>query len=87
MIGSANRDESVFEDPDRFDIRRSPNRHVAFGMGIHYCVGAPLARLEADIALTTLLPGIRRIEVEATEPGAFLRPGGPKSLKVRFELA
>jgi cytochrome P450 len=55
VLGSANRDESQFTQPDELDIARSLNRHVAFGQGIHVCLGAPLARLEGDIAFTTLL--------------------------------
>jgi len=85
MLASANRDEEAFDRPNDFVVDRQPNRHVAFGMGIHYCVGAPLARLEADIAMRTLLPRITAIEVEQVEPAALLRPGGPKSLRVRFQ--
>ena len=61
QIGSANRDEDQFPNADTFDIRRTPNRHIAFGHGIHFCLGAPLARLEAKIALTLLLERLQDI--------------------------
>ncbi len=54
-LASANRDETIFADPDRLDITRDPNRHLAFGIGMHYCLGAPLARMEAAIALNALV--------------------------------
>ena len=65
-IGSANRDERQFERPARFDVDRSPNRHLAFGHGIHFCLGGPLARLEARIALEGILSRL---------PGLALAPG------------
>jgi cytochrome P450 len=68
-IGSANRDTEQFPMPDHFDLDRQANRHLAFGHGIHYCLGAPLARLEARIALTSMLARIERIE---QEPGTIL---------------
>ncbi|AXJ10022.1 cytochrome P450 [Arthrobacter sp. PM3] len=68
-IGSANRDPEQFPQPDVFDAGRSPNRHLAFGQGIHFCLGAPLARLEARIALEAVLS---RLPGLAVEPGARL---------------
>lgn len=65
-IGSANRDQKHFTDPDVFDVGRAPNRHLAFGQGIHFCLGAPLARLEARIALHTVIDRL---------PGLALAPG------------
>ena len=87
FLGSANRDETVFPRPDEFLLDRGNNRHVAFGMGIHYCVGAPLARLEAEIALRELLPRIMGVEIPPGQQAVLLRPGGPKSLRVRFAMA
>jgi cholest-4-en-3-one 26-monooxygenase len=59
---SANRDERVFADPDRFDVRRAPNPHLAFGVGPHLCIGAALARLEARVLFEELLPRVGDIE-------------------------
>ena len=60
-IGSANRDETQFPNADTFDMRRTPNRHIAFGHGIHFCIGAPLARLEAKIAFETMTQRLTNI--------------------------
>ncbi len=68
-IGSANHDEALFSQPERFDIQRTPNKHIAFGNGIHYCLGAPLARLEARLALGAML---ERFSTISLAPGSIL---------------
>jgi cholest-4-en-3-one 26-monooxygenase len=85
---SANRDEDVFPNPDTFDIRRSPNEHVAFGFGEHYCLGANLARLE----LQEIFRGIvgRLHDIEVTAPARRLRScfiNGVKEMRIRFRPA
>ncbi|MBA4541528.1 MULTISPECIES: cytochrome P450 [Thermoactinomyces] len=70
-IGSANRDEQKFTDPDEFQLRRNPNPHLSFGKGIHFCLGAPLARLEAKIALEEFL---KRYSSIALKEGYQLDP-------------
>jgi cytochrome P450 PksS len=88
VLLAANNDPGRFPDPETFDITREPNRHVAFGFGIHYCLGAPLARLEAAIVAGSLLERWPRIDF-ASDPddlewssGFFLR--GVRHLPVRI---
>jgi cytochrome P450 len=84
LFGSANRDGAVFERGDELDLARSPNPFLAFGAGIHYCLGAPLARLELGIAFQTLLRRAPRLELVATptwKPTFVLR--GLRELRVR----
>lgn len=84
LIGAANRDPAVFKDPDRLDILRPRNSHLAFGRGIHHCLGATLARLEGGIAIEMLLQRFPRMNLLEDRPryhsGVVLR--GLKSLKV-----
>lgn len=90
VIGSANRDETVFENADALDITREPNRHLSFGQGIHFCVGAPLARLEGQIAINTLMRRMPDLRLSVPtdslrwRPSIFLR--GLERLPVAFSL-
>jgi cytochrome P450 len=86
LLGSANRDEEAFDRADEFVVDREPNRHLGFGMGIHYCLGAPLARLEGLIAMQTLAPRIKRLLIVDQGEGGALQVGGPERMMVRFEL-
>ena len=67
LIGSANRDPAAFAHPDVFDVARLDNNHLGFGFGIHHCIGAPLARLEAQIALPMLFRRARSVELATDE--------------------
>ena len=75
VIGSANRDERQFAQPDTLNLTREPNRHLAFGQGVHYCLGAPLARLEGQIAINTLLSRLPQVRL-AVARGALRRRRG-----------
>ena len=84
---SANRDEEVFDDPFRFDVGRDPNKHVAFGYGVHFCLGAALARMEVNSFFTELLPRLKSIELNGNpELIATTFVGGLKHLPIRYEL-
>jgi len=68
FLSAANRDPRQFEDPDRLDLTRAPNRHLAFGWGIHFCLGAPLARLEAALAFRSLLERVPGLALADAQP-------------------
>jgi cytochrome P450 len=90
MIGSANRDPHYFTEPNRFDIRRNPNPHIAFGHGIHSCLGAALARMEARIALGDFLclaPEFELASSEPWQPRRALHVHGPTNLRLRLRTA
>jgi len=84
---SGNRDEEVFDQPFRFDISRDPNKHVAFGYGVHFCLGAALARMEMNSLYTELIPRLESIEL-AGEPEltATTFVGGLKHLPIRYSI-
>lgn len=87
---SGNRDASAFDDADRFDITRTPNRHLSFGHGIHYCLGAGLGRLEARIAIESLLQRYPDVALDDTHPAEALESVvlfGLRSLPVRLAAA
>lgn len=75
-VGSANRDETHFPGPDVFDLHRSPNQHLAFGHGIHFCLGAPLARIEAAVASAVLLDRCAELAICRDEPLPYYDPYG-----------
>jgi cytochrome P450 len=84
LLASANRDEAAFERADMMDITRNPNRHVAFGLGAHYCLGAPLARLEGRIALSALVQRFPRMQLAV--PAKKLHYRGSANLRGLREL-
>ena len=86
FIGAADRDPAQFPDPDRLDLARADNRHIAFGWGIHFCLGAPLARVEGQIAIDTLVRRLPKLELDVDKPEyrQSLTLRGLKTLPVRF---
>jgi cytochrome P450 len=84
LFGSANRDPDLLDRPDALDLTREPNQHVSFGAGVHFCLGAPLARLELEISFATLLrrlPRLELVEEPAWKPNYIIR--GLRELRVR----
>ena len=88
LLASANHDPAQFADPERFDITREPGRHLAFGWGIHACLGSLLARLEAQVAFTTLLARFPELRLAAPRESLRWRQGsllrGLEELPVAF---
>jgi pimeloyl-[acyl-carrier protein] synthase len=85
-VGAANRDELVFPNPESFEIEREPNRHIAFGRGAHFCLGAPLARVEAQVAISEFFKRFPRAEMISSEPNwlPIISFRHLESLKVRL---
>ncbi len=84
---SGNRDEDTFADPFTFDIARDPNKHLAFGFGVHFCLGAALARMEVNSFFSALLPRLESIEIDGNiERTSTIFVGGIKHLPIRYTL-
>jgi cytochrome P450 len=81
MLGAANRDPAQFSDPAIFDIDRSPNRHIAFGQGIHFCIGAPLSRIEGEIVFHTLLDRLPTMRLADPRPSWDLAKANSRVLR------
>jgi cytochrome P450 len=88
VLASANHDPAYLSDPEKLDITRDEARHVAFGQGIHYCLGAPLARVEGEVAFATLLKRLPNISLDISPENLQWRPAielrGLKTLPVTF---
>jgi pimeloyl-[acyl-carrier protein] synthase len=86
FIGAADRDPAQFPDPDRLDLGRTDNRHIAFGWGIHFCIGAPLARVEGQIAISSLVRKLPKLALATEKPEhrLSLTLRGLKTLPVSF---
>jgi len=88
VIGSANRDASHFDNPDSLDLTRTNNKHLAFGLSVHYCLGAPLARMEGQIAINTLLQRMPNLRLSVAPDQIRWRGGfvlrGLEALPVAF---
>jgi unspecific monooxygenase len=83
LFGSANHDPTVFRDPDRMDLTRDPNPHLTFGAGVHFCLGAPLARIELQTSFAAMLerfPRLEPVEEPRWKPNYIIR--GLESLRV-----
>jgi cytochrome P450 len=89
LLGAANRDPAKFDNPDVFDITRNDDRHLAFGYGIHFCLGAPLARAEGEIALRSMAErfGDWRLLTEAPPYKEMITLRGLASLPVGFSAS
>lgn len=87
VLGAANRDADTFPNPDSFDLTRDPNPHLAFGFGSHYCIGAPLARLEAQIAIPAILKRWSKIELLDPQPAFRHHTSQRNPIQLQLKLA